>query len=101
DGYGDGLSPDGKYALTHSGSKLVLLPTAAGEPRELKIVGCFDFGAAWFPDNHRVVVGGAVAGKGYQLHVIDILDETVTPITPENIWSNTIAHSAICHDGRE
>jgi len=100
DGYGDGLSPDGKYALTHVASKLVLLPTAAGEQRELKLTGNFDFGAAWFPDNHRVVIGGALPNKGYQLHVIDILDETVTPITPENIWSNSIRPFAISPDGR-
>ncbi|MGZ7041011.1 MAG: protein kinase domain-containing protein, partial [Thermoanaerobaculia bacterium] len=100
DGYGDGLSPDGKYALTHVGGKLVLRPTAAGEARELKIVGGFDLGAAWFPDNHRVVIGGALPNKGYQLHVIDILDETVTPITPENIWSNSIRPFAISPDGR-
>jgi len=100
DGYGDGLSPDGKYALTHVGTKLVLLPTAAGEPREIKVTGNFDYGAAWFPDNHRVVVGGAIPNKGYQLHVIDTLDETVTPISPENVWANSIRPFAISPDGR-
>ena len=100
DGYGDGLSPDGNYALTHIGNKLVLLPTAAGEQRELKVAGNFDYGAAWLPDNHRVVLGGALPGKNYQLHVIDILDETVTPITPENIWANSIRPFAVSPDGR-
>jgi len=100
DGYGDGLSPDGKYALTHIGAKLVLLPTAAGEPRELKVAGNFDLGAAWFPDNHRVAIGGALPGKGYQLHVVDTLDETVTPISPENIWSNSVRPFAVSPDGR-
>jgi WD40 repeat protein len=100
EGYADALSPDGKYALTHSGPRLLLLPTAAGEQRELKVTGNFDFGAAWLPDNHRVVIGGAVPNHGYQLHVIDILDETVTPITPENIWSNSIRPFAVSPDGR-
>ena len=100
DGYGDGLSPDGKYALTHVGQKLVLLPTAAGEPRELKVTGNFDYGAAWFPDNHRVVIGGAIPNHNYQLHVIDTLDETVTPISPENIWANSTRPFAVSPDGR-
>ena len=100
DGYGDGLSPDGKYALTHIGAKLVLLPTAAGEPRELKVAGNFDYGAVWFPDNHRVVMAGALPGKSYQLHVIDVLDETVTPISPENIWGNSPRPFAVSPDGR-
>lgn len=100
DGYGDALSPDGKLALCHVGPKLVLLPTGTGEPRDLKVAGAFDLGAAWLPDSRRVVVSGAVKGHGYQLHLIDTLDETIKPISPEDIFGEPIRAFAVSADGR-
>ena len=100
DGIADALSPDGKWALAHQGPKLVIVPTGTGEARELKIDGVFESGAAWFPDSRRAVVGGAVGNGGYRLHVIDTLDETVNPVSPENIWSGGIRSFAVSPDGR-
>ena len=100
DGYGDALSPDGKLVLCHAGSKLVLLPTGSGESRELKVDGAFDLGAAWLPDSRRVVVGGSVGGRGYQLHLIDTLDETSKPISPEDIFGEAYRPFAVSADGR-
>ncbi|HYR27066.1 MAG TPA: protein kinase, partial [Thermoanaerobaculia bacterium] len=100
DGVGDALSPDGKWALIHQGAKLVLVPTGIGDARELKIDGTFEVGAAWLPDSRRLVAGGALAGKTYQLHVIDTLDETATPISPEGIWSGGSRAFAVSPDGR-
>jgi serine/threonine protein kinase/Tol biopolymer transport system component len=101
DGYGDAISPDGHWVLAHSGpSKLVVLPTGTGEPRELKINGNFDIGAQWFPDSKRVVVGGAVPDHGYQLWIIDTLEEKSNAITPENIWGGTIRPFAVSPDSR-
>jgi serine/threonine protein kinase/Tol biopolymer transport system component len=99
DGYGDALSPDGKYVLGHNGAKLVVVPTGSGEARELKTDGAFDLGAAWLPDGRRVVVAGALPKKGYQLHVIDTLDETVKPISPEGIWGDAYRPFAVSPDG--
>ena len=99
DGAGDALSPDGKWALIHQGPKLVLVPTGTGDTRELKIDGTFETGAAWLPDSRRVVVGGATGKSAYQLHVIDTLDETIKPITPENIWVGARAF-AVSPDAR-
>src|SRR5205085_7731069 len=94
--YGDALSPDGKWVLAHTGAKLAILPTGTGESRELKIPGNFDIGtAAWFPDSKRVVIGGAIPEHGYQLWVIDTLDETSKAITPENIWGGTVRPLAV------
>ncbi|MBV9497046.1 MAG: serine/threonine-protein kinase, partial [Acidobacteria bacterium] len=45
DGFGDALSPDGKWVLAHTGAKLSLLPTGPGDARELKVNGTFDNGA--------------------------------------------------------
>ncbi|HYM61005.1 MAG TPA: LpqB family beta-propeller domain-containing protein [Thermoanaerobaculia bacterium] len=101
DGFGDALSPDGKYVLSHApGGKLMLLPTGSGEARELKVKGAFDPGAAWLPDQRRVVIAGVVASKGYQLHLLDTLDETLTPISPENIWGEAFRPFAVSPDGR-
>ena len=77
-----------------------MVATGTGEARELKINGNFDIGAQWFPDSKRVVVGGAVPGKGYQLWVIDTLEETSASITPENIPGNAIRPFAVSPDGR-
>jgi hypothetical protein len=100
DGIADALSPDGKWVLAHQGAKLVIIPTGTGEPRDLKIDGAFESGAAWFPDSKRAVVGGALANGNYRLHVIDTLDETAKPISPENIWSGGIRSFAVSPDAR-
>ncbi|HEV7427600.1 MAG TPA: hypothetical protein VGQ46_14650, partial [Thermoanaerobaculia bacterium] len=99
DGYGDAISPDGKYVLGHSGPKLVVVPTGSGEARELKTDGAFDFGAAWLPDGRRVVIAGALPKKGYQLLVIDTLDESVKSISPEGIWGDAYRPFAVSPDG--
>ena len=100
DGIGDALSPDGKWVLLHQGPKLVLVPTGTGDQRELKIEGAFEAGAAWLPDSRRVVVGGATGKSGYRLHVIDTLDESIKPISPENIWSGGSRAFAVSPDGK-
>ena len=101
DGIADALSPDGKWALAHQGAKLVVIPTGTGEPRELKIDGTIESGAAWLPDSRRAIIGGAIGKSGgYRLYVIDTLDETAKPISPENIWSGGIRSFAVSPDGR-
>jgi serine/threonine protein kinase/WD40 repeat protein len=99
DGMADALSPDGKWALCRQGAKLVLMPTGSGEPRELKIDGAFDAGAAWLSDSRRAIVAGVSGKSGYRLHVIDTLDETIKPVSPENIWSGGTRAYAIAPDG--
>ncbi len=100
DGNGDAVSPDGKWVLSHNGAKLVLLPTASGEPRELKIAGSFELGAQWLPDSRRLVVGGALPKGDYRLLLIDTLDETVLPLTPENIFGSAYRPFAVSPDSR-
>jgi serine/threonine protein kinase/dipeptidyl aminopeptidase/acylaminoacyl peptidase len=100
DGQGDALSPDGKWVLCRQGAKLVLVPTGTGQQRELSIDGAFDDGAAWLPDSRRAIVAGVVKEHGgYRLFVIDTLDETAKPISPEKIWGNGARAFAISPDG--
>ncbi|HKR63342.1 MAG TPA: WD40 repeat domain-containing protein, partial [Thermoanaerobaculia bacterium] len=100
DGMGDGLSPDGKWALVHQNGKLALIPTGTGEPRELKIAGAFDAGAAWLPDSRRAIVVAALDNSGYRLYLIDTLDETAKPVSPGNVWSAGARAFAVSPDGR-
>lgn len=103
DGFGDALSPNGKLALCHGeGGRLTVVPTGTGEARELKIQGSFDYGASWFPDNRRVVVAGAVGKGAYRLQLLDTLDETIRPLSPDNIAGNgTVTRPfALSPDGR-
>ena len=100
EGLGDALSPDGKYVLAHSGAKLAVVPTGSGEARELKLAGAFDPGAVWMPDGRRVVVAGALPEKGYQLLLVDTLDETTKAISPEHIWGEAYRPFAVSPDGR-
>ena len=100
DGFGDALSPDGRLVLTHSGNRLVIVPTGSGEARELKVAGAFDLGGIWLSDSKRVVVGGALPGKGYQIHVIDTLEEKIVTISPETVWGGTTRAFAASPDGR-
>src|SRR2546428_6266698 len=81
EGFGDALSPNGKLVLSHVGDKLAILPTGSGEARELKIEGAFDRGAVWLPDNHSVVIAGALKDHGYALHLLDTLDENEKTIS--------------------
>ena len=103
DGFGDALSPDGTKVLTHNGSRLVLLPTGAGETRELKIKGSFELGAAWLPDSRRVVVAGADPNGGtYRLWLIDTDSDDMMPISPERIaGGGTMRPFAVSPDGRQ
>ncbi len=100
DGIADGLSPDTKWVLAHHGAKIVLLPTGMGEPRELKLEGSFNEGAAWMPDSRRAILGGAIPEEGFRLHVVDTLDETMKPITPEGIHDGGTREFAVSPDGR-
>ncbi len=100
EGVGDALSPDGKWALVHQGAKLVIVPTGSGMARELKIEGQFDAGAAWMWDSRRAIVAGVIGKGGYRLFLIDTLDETAKPITPEGIWGGAVRPFAVSHDGR-
>ncbi|HEX8171313.1 MAG TPA: protein kinase [Thermoanaerobaculia bacterium] len=100
DGIGDALSPDGRWVLCHQGSKLVVLPTGAGEARELKLDGTFESGAVWLPDSRRAIVGGNTNKGAYRLFLLDTLDETLQPLSPENIWSGGSRAYAVSPDGR-
>jgi len=65
------------------------------------VTGPFEYyGAVWLPDSRRVVIGGNLDGNGYRLHLIDTLDETSKPLTPEPVWGEAWRPFALSPDGR-
>ncbi len=90
DGHGLALSPDGRWVLADLGpdataaSRLVLLPTGAGEPKTLDIGPIVSvYGGRFFPDGKRVVFWGAEAGKSRRLWVRELAGGELRPISPE------------------
>jgi hypothetical protein len=92
DDMGLSLSPDGRFVLAFAGSQsvrdhLILVPTGAGERRELRHPSIREFavGGEWFPDGRRIACVGAAAGKkGMQPFVWDIdSGAPPRPLSPE------------------
>jgi hypothetical protein len=75
DGKALALSPDGRWALALSATdprRLSLLPTGAGEPRELPPAAMDIVDARWRPGTNQILVSGTEPGKGLGLYILDI-----------------------------
>jgi WD40 repeat protein len=81
------LSPDAKFAITKpaKGGPLSLIPTGAGESRQLTH-DAVSYGAVRFlPDGKRLLASGIEAGRGTRDYLIDLASGDSKPITPEGI----------------
>ena len=47
-----------------------------------------------------MILAGALKDKGYALHLLDTLDESESPISPENIFGEAYRPFAVSPDGR-
>jgi serine/threonine protein kinase/dipeptidyl aminopeptidase/acylaminoacyl peptidase len=99
DGYGDALSPDGRYVLAHQDGKLTLLPTGPGESRILDLKGSFDLGASWLPDSRRVVVAGALPNQPYRLHMVDVFTDKMQAVSDAPVWGDAFRPFVVSPDG--
>jgi len=100
DGRGLALSPDGKWALSALPSdpnQLILLPTKAGEPKQLSPDGIVHIAARWFPDGKRILVSGNEPNHNVRLYVEDLEGGKPDAITPEAVDP---AEFAISPDGK-
>ena len=82
------LSPDGKWAISQtqdSPSQFKILPTGAGEPRELTKDNINHSWARWFPDGKRVLFSANEPGKGVRFYVYDIPSGKSQAISPEGV----------------
>jgi Tol biopolymer transport system component len=96
DGGADDLSPDGRWALTRSfgkdGLRLVLLPTATGEPRALAIEGLRIRGGGFAPpDGKRIMFAATEPGKGSRAYVLDLSGGKPRAFTPEGLTGGAAA----------
>ncbi|MGO9126307.1 MAG: protein kinase domain-containing protein [Terriglobales bacterium] len=96
-----GLSPDGKWALAAmpgSPSQLKLLPTGAGQPKDLTNDSINHNWAHWFPDGKHILSSGTEPGKGTRLYVYDLTSGKSTAVSPEGVNATDFA---ISPDSRE
>jgi len=93
---GDGgfgfLSPDGQWVVARVGSpaKLVLLPTGAGEPRQLTDNKTDHYGVAWVPDGKSIVYSTAEPGQQPRTYVLDIEGGAPRAITPQDTAGSVV-----------
>jgi serine/threonine protein kinase/Tol biopolymer transport system component len=98
---GDGgyafLSPDGQWVISLVGnpSKLMLLPTGVGEPRQLTDDKSDHLDVAWLPDSKSIIFAAAEPGHARRMYLLDIQGGTPRPLTPEGT-----AGALVAPDGR-
>jgi Tol biopolymer transport system component len=96
---GDGnrpqLSPDGKWVvcINNDGpkTKLVLLPTGAGNAPPIPANGMHYERVEWFPDGQRLLFIGNEPGKPTRTFVQDRNGGKPTPITPEGMIATRVS----------
>jgi Tol biopolymer transport system component len=88
------LSPDGKWAITEtqvSPAQLRLLPTGAGQSRDLTHDAINHNWAHWFPDGKSILFSGNEPDKGEKLYVTELDSGKSRAVTPEGVNGNTFA----------
>jgi hypothetical protein len=97
------LSPDGRWALSMlpaPGSPFRLLPTGAGDHKEISTSGISTQQvAAWMPDGQSFVFAGSEAGKGDRLYLQAISGGAPRAITPEGV-TTALPGIAVTPDGK-
>lgn len=97
EGSAGGLSPDGKWALSVSTSKLpqvTLLPIGAGQPRNVYVTGLQHVQNGWarfLPEGQHFGVNGDEAGHGTRCYVVDVATGKAVPATPEGVLCGSIS----------
>jgi serine/threonine protein kinase/Tol biopolymer transport system component len=94
DGVAQALSPDGRWVLMSSATdlkRLFLLPTGAGEPRELPPLAMDVAGAGWLPGGKQLLVCGILPGQAFRCYVMDIGGKQVRPVTPAGVLIYTLS----------
>jgi serine/threonine protein kinase/dipeptidyl aminopeptidase/acylaminoacyl peptidase len=90
------LSPDGKWAITESQvspAQLKLLPTGAGQAKDLTNDNINHNWAHWFSDGKRILFSGDEPGKGERLYVYELASGKSRAVTPQGVNGNSFAIS--------
>jgi serine/threonine protein kinase/Tol biopolymer transport system component len=101
DGLSFTLSPDEKWVLSGIPTppvQFTLIPTGAGESKQVTHDQINRVWGRWFPDGKRVLFGGDEPGKGVRLYIQDVNAGTVKAITSEGVSASLVALSP---DGKQ
>jgi Tol biopolymer transport system component len=81
------ISPDAKWAVTKlpQGGQLNLVPTGAGEARQLTHDAVSYSGVRFLPDGKRLLASGIEAGHASRDYLIDLSTGDSKPVTPEGV----------------
>jgi eukaryotic-like serine/threonine-protein kinase len=96
DGFGFALSPDKKWVLggfSRPPVQLVLLPTGAGQSRQLTHDQINRSVTHWSPDGKRFVFSGSAPGEGIKLYVQDLSGGEAHAVSPEGVNPSLFAIS--------
>ena len=87
EGEGRAISPDSKWVITKPvrGGGLSLVPTGAGEARQLTHDNIAYGNMRYLPDGKHVLAAGIETGHGARDYLIDISSGDAKPLTPEGI----------------
>ncbi len=98
EGVGLAISPDNKWVVTKpaKGGPLSLVPTGAGETKQLTHDNVGYDTVTYLPDGRHLLASGIEAGHGARDYLIDLNDGTSKPFTPEGIVGTDLSP-----DGRE
>ena len=95
DGFGGGLSADGKWisATLSSPPQIHILPTGAGQTKALERFGIEQFGysASWLPDGKSIVFSAKEPGRLIRTYVQDVAGGPPRPVTPEGFTGTFIS----------
>jgi len=93
EGVGRAISPDGKWVVTQpsTGGQLSLVPTGAGEARQLTHDNVSYATVHYFPDGKRLLAGGIESGHGARGYVIDSNSGDSKPVTPEGVAAGILS----------
>jgi eukaryotic-like serine/threonine-protein kinase len=85
EGSASALSPDAKWAITKlpTGGPLNLVPTGAGQARQLTHDAVSYSDVRWLPDGKRLLASGVEVGHGNRDYLIDIATGDSKAITPD------------------
>jgi eukaryotic-like serine/threonine-protein kinase len=93
DGVGFAISPDNKWVVTEAakGGPLNLVPTGAGEARQLTHDNVAYTDAGFLPDGKRLLAAGIEAAHGARDYLIDLHSGESKPITPEGTTGTLVS----------
>jgi Tol biopolymer transport system component len=93
DGSALALSPDGEWVLSSppNGTNFVLLPSGAGQPKEIEVGDLgLTFRAGFFPDGKRVYFKASAPGRPLRLYQTSLSGGHPAAISPEGVEEGAI-----------